>query len=172
MREEKALWQEVLRQYPMSYRALGNLANAHIAEKNFASALNHYQKILEFLPDHATTYTNIAFVYAAVTSPLRDLEKAKTYLRQALNLDPKIADAWQLLGLVVMEQGQIAEAEGYFRKSIEVDPRHVGAYNQLCALMLDQRRFDEARVYLEKARSLVPAHPMVGENAQRLSEVQ
>ena len=125
---------------------------------------------MTLLPDHATTATNIAFVYAAVDSPLRDLEKAKFYLRRALELDPKIAEAWQNLGLVVMEQGHIAEAETYFRKAIEVDPRHVGAYNQLCALMLDQRRLDEARVYWEISRSLVPDHPMVIENARRFAE--
>jgi Flp pilus assembly protein TadD len=170
MQEEKSVWLEVLRRYPLSYRALGNLANAYIAEKNFAEALGYYQKILILLPDHATTYTNIAFVYAAVSSPLRDLEKAKFYLQRALELDPKIAEAWQNLGLVTMEQGEVAEAERYFRRATEVDPRHVGAYNQLCALMLDQRRYDEARAYFDIARSLVPDHPMVIENGRRLSE--
>jgi superkiller protein 3 len=170
MQDEKSLWQEVLRRYPLSYRALGNLANAYIAEKNFAEALGYYQKILILLPDHATTHTNLAFVYAAVSSPLRNLEKAKFSLQRALELDPKIAEAWQNLALVTMEQGDVAEAERYFRRATEVDPRHVGAYNQLCALMLDQRRYNEARVYFEIARSLVPDHPMVIENSRRLSE--
>jgi Tfp pilus assembly protein PilF len=169
MQSEKDLWIEILSRYPTSYRALGNLANTYIAERNFVEAEGSYKRLLTILPDHATTFVNMGFVYANQLSPLKDVNKAKAFFTRGLELDPRIAEAWHNLGLLALEEGSLREAERLFQKAIEVDPRHIGAYNQLCALMIDQKRMDEARRYLDISRSLVPTHPMVLENQARIS---
>ncbi len=49
------------------------------------------------------------------------LGQAETILRRATELDPEFAPAWNNLGVVLMEQGEIAEAARVFQVAFGVD---------------------------------------------------
>ena len=57
-----------------------------------------------------------------------ELPRAKTYLEQALEVNPKSAEAHFRLGSVLERQGDVAAALTQYGLAIEHDPRHAGAH--------------------------------------------
>jgi tetratricopeptide (TPR) repeat protein len=57
-----------------------------------------------------------------------DLPQAKSYLEQALEVNPKSAEAHFRLGSVLERQGDLAAALTQYGQAIEYDPRHAGAH--------------------------------------------
>ena len=49
------------------------------------------------------------------------LGQAETLLRRAVKLDDSFAPAWNNLGVVLMERGDVAEASRVFRTAVAVD---------------------------------------------------
>ena len=62
------------------------------------------------------TYKTPAFAYtnaAICIRKLPDLAKAKAYLDQAIEIDPRFAQAWRERASVAFEEGQYAAARAY-----------------------------------------------------------
>ncbi len=57
-----------------------------------------------------------------------DLTRAKGYLEQALDVNPKSGEAHFRLGSVLERQGDLAGALAQYNRAIEDDPHHVGAH--------------------------------------------
>lgn len=74
-----------------------------------------------------------------------DLEGAARLYRQALVLDPTLADAEQHLGVIALMQDDREAAERHFARAFELDPESVLARCTLASLRLGQRRLAEAR---------------------------
>nr|VFJ71269.1 MAG: Tetratricopeptide repeat-containing protein [Candidatus Kentron sp. FW] len=67
--------------------------------------------------------------------------ETETAFRKAIELDPKDADSWNNLGLLLMDHlNRPEEAEAAFRKAIELDPKLVAPWNGLGLLQWDWRR--------------------------------
>ena len=65
-----------------------------------------------------------------------DFVKAGLQFKNALQIDPKFADAYYMTGMVLMKQGNFSNAFGNFSKSVELDPNHVKANMELGKLFL------------------------------------
>ena len=55
-------------------------------------------------------------------------EAALTHFRRALSLKPDLADAYNNMGNVLKELGQLEEAQAAFAASLDLDPQSTGAY--------------------------------------------
>lgn len=90
-----------------------------------------------------------------------NFEKADLEFRNALQLDPNIADAWYHLALVEEKNGKIRQYAGDLFKTIELDANHVGAQVRLAKIMLFSGRPDEAREKTKLVKRLAPENPDV-----------
>lgn len=83
-------------------------------------------------------------------------------LGQVLQLDPSMADAYNLRGLVLMRRNDPRGAEESFRRAIALGGNDATAQHNLGWLLCQQRRFDEARRLFTQAL----ANPGYGERAK------
>jgi Flp pilus assembly protein TadD len=92
-------------------------ANDAIDKMDFAAALEPLQKYLAQRPDEAYPHFQLGYAYAGLKRP----DDAKREFSRAIELDPKMAPAYQNLGLVQMEGDPAAAAES-FRRAAELQP--------------------------------------------------
>lgn len=81
---------------------------------------------------------------------------AERFFRQVLSLDPRNADALQLLGLVAKGRGDLAAAEALMRQSLDSNGRQPHVHHNLGNVLKSQGRFEEALACYEKATSQKP----------------
>jgi Flp pilus assembly protein TadD len=92
-------------------------ANDAIDKMEFAAALDPLQKYIAQRPDEPYPHFQLGYAYAG----LKRLEDAKAEFSRALALDPKMAAAYQNLGLVLIDSDPGAAAEA-FRHAAELQP--------------------------------------------------
>jgi len=90
-----------------------------------------------------------------------NFEKANLELRNALQLDPNIPDAWYHLALIEEKNGKIRQYAGDLMKAVELDSNHVGAQVRLAKIMLFSGRAEEAREKTNLVLRLAPENPDV-----------
>ena len=69
---------------------------------------------------------------------------AEQHLENAINIDPKFAEAHMLLGVVVGDLGQTRHAVAEFQKTIELAPRNTVALTNLSVALFFEKRYHEA----------------------------
>jgi tetratricopeptide (TPR) repeat protein len=89
-----------------------------------------------------------------------DPTAAKHYL-EAINEGDNIAEAHCNLGIINLEQGQLAKALDNFTLSLKADPRHVEAHYNLANLYYDAGDLQLARLHYEAAAQIEPGFSLV-----------
>jgi tetratricopeptide (TPR) repeat protein len=79
------------------------------------------------------------------------LADASHTLESLLQRYPNNADAWTLLGVVRVQQNELAKAEECFHKALSIKPDLTSAQTNLGHLLLDEHRQSEALRYLTEA---------------------
>jgi tetratricopeptide (TPR) repeat protein len=92
-------------------------ANDAIDKMDFAAALDPLQKYIAQRPDEAYPHFQLGYAYAGLKRP----DDAKQEFSRAIALDPKMAAAYQNLGLVLMDSDPGAAADA-FRHAAELQP--------------------------------------------------
>lgn len=87
-----------------------------------------------------------------------DYVKAKLEFKNALQIDPKFADAYYMLGQVEMQESNFKQAFGLFRKAVELDPEMVSAHAAIGKLLFAAKQKDRAREKLDVVLSKDPNH--------------
>jgi tetratricopeptide (TPR) repeat protein len=134
-----------------------------------------YQEAIRRAPRYAPAYGGLALAYAvmAADGQLRAEEGAQNAVesaREAITLDPNVADAHAAIGLVawsVRYDWEHGEAE--LRKGLTLDPGFATGHHWLALNLLYRGRFDEAGAEMQKALKLVPASLAVNTAASLVS---
>jgi tetratricopeptide (TPR) repeat protein len=103
---------------------------------------------------HPSAQANLALGRALKS--LDEPESAATYFDRALELDPKLAEAWFEKGLLVSDRGDWSKAAELFRSAIAISPKYVPAHLALAETLLRVGRFDESASELKTALALDP----------------
>ena len=82
-------------------------------------------------------------------------EAIKAY-DEAINLDPKLASAWNNKGNVSLSQGKYDEAIQAYDKAIKLDPKLAPAWNNKGNALYKQGKYDEAIQAYDKAIEMDP----------------
>jgi tetratricopeptide (TPR) repeat protein len=85
-----------------------------------------------------------------------DHPRAETILRDVVDRFPNFAPAYNELGQIVMERGEIDQAEKAFEKARDLAPRESEGYAGLGGVALERRDFEKAETLLREALARNP----------------
>ena len=155
-------------------------------EKEYAAALEEYQRVLTEHPDIPELYDKIGICYYR----LEELDKAVEYFKLMLEKEPQSQDTLINLSAIYFERGELDEGMRYFNqldestladrglfynigilffkngqidiaiehlsKSVELDPNYVDAHYQLALANLNKGDMEEAKRNFAKVIELAP----------------
>jgi tetratricopeptide (TPR) repeat protein len=108
---------------PAPYLFLGKISNGPITDSpGFAERLERFARLQ---PENA--WAN--YYYAATLT--RTSPKTRALLEKAVRLDPKLGDAFLLLGIVYAEEGSLTKAISAYQSAIEATPPMEEAHYRL-----------------------------------------
>ncbi|MDA9101381.1 tetratricopeptide repeat protein [Omnitrophica bacterium] len=99
----------------------------------WASEPLFWQDVIRKAPAKVRPVVNLADYY----EDHGEFHEAIKYALKAVEIDPGIPQAYDILGLCYAKTGDKKKAIGYFKKAIEIDRHYVKAYNNL-AVIYDQ----------------------------------
>ena len=155
--------------------AYANLGTLYAQQAKWQQALDYYQKALEIKPNLAGVYSHIARVKKHLPPQATPVNAAEIYLQQALayleeakwpeaiqacetalQLNPKLVEAYKVLGDATQKLGQFSLAIGYYGQAIAMKPDFAEAYANLGTLYAQQKQWQQALDYYQKALELKP----------------
>jgi tetratricopeptide (TPR) repeat protein len=101
---------------------------------------------------HPSARANLALGRALKS--LGETESAAKYFDRALELDPKLAEAWFEKGLLISDRGDWSKAADLFRRTIAISPQYVPAHLALGEALLRIGQFDDSASELKTASRL------------------
>lgn len=109
--------------------------------------------VTQAIPKWPDPFYNLGVVYEG----LGDYERAETYFKKCLKIEPNHAPAWVNLGNVQIALGEVEEADLCFAHALRIDPGSpLGLYNLMHVRGL-QGRWEEC-YHLHELRWLTPGH--------------
>ena len=122
-------YKKYLRHQPNSANAAFNYAYYLSKDGRFESAVEMYNKAIRLgIETPEEVHLNIANIFM---DHLKNTEKAKSHLEQALVINPNYASAYYNLGNLAEQEGDRTEACRCFERCIEFDPSNESALARL-----------------------------------------
>lgn len=141
---------------------LGRFELNKFTENGFTNSLAHFQQAIALDPKFALAYASLADAYNTIgywgyIPPKEAFPEAKRAAKQALKIDPDLAEAHGALGYVEFQyEWKFKEAEMEFKEAIRLNPNSVSALLRFLEYLFDFQRPQEAQEQLERARELDP----------------
>ena len=121
--------------------------------KDVAKAVNYFTGAIAQDSTYAPAHAGLAFVYSLAG----DESRARQFADKALALDPTLAEAHMVLGMVRhFSDWDWAGAVTAFREAIRLNPGYAEAHHELSMLLMRRQRFDEASREAQRALYLAP----------------
>jgi adenylate cyclase len=127
-------------------------------------AVREFEKAIEIDPDYARAHAELANAIIFLNRgawgdiPLSEaISRAGPHARQAMALDPALAEAHAATGMLLNQQGKPEEALAHYQQAIRINPNYAIVYNWIY-IVLSQAlgHYAEAFAALETAVSLDP----------------
>lgn len=179
---DKAIWQNVLEQFPEVAQAHNNLGSYYVLEKKSDSALYHFDKAVELKSYYADAYSNrgsLLLNLGLTNRALSDLNRAielrphadayfnranlfanqKNYelaledYSRSISIEAK-ADAFTNRAYAYMRIGKTEEAKNDLMRSINQFPKYAQAYFLMGILQQQKRELNTACSYFKQAAKL------------------
>ena len=83
-----------------------------------------------------------------------DLNQPVTLLREAIELDPKNATAYEALGVFLSKQNKLDEAISLMKRLVEINPEEIMAHSNLSVYYMQQGRIEDAEQEKGEATAL------------------
>jgi len=123
------------------------LGVAYIQTKNYSSARAAFAKMFNVPPDSAAAYLFTARLLLRLDfGPV-----AEEYGKKAVELDPKLPLAHQLLGELYLYQSKIPEAVAQLEQELAINPGNPAAYYKLADAYSRIQKFDQAEKLLQRS---------------------
>jgi TolB-like protein/Tfp pilus assembly protein PilF len=126
----------------------------------FEKSVTYFQNAVNKDPTFAPAYIGLASAYNYLGSnfvgdpPDPAMQKEMTAAQKALQLDPNLADAHNLLGDVAQRRWQWADAEAEYKRALELSPNNAHAHVGFAWWLLFHGRTDEALARERRALEL------------------
>ena len=87
----------------------------------------------------------------------KDYDGAARVYTKLIHDEPKNATAWNLLGVVLQQTGEIDQARSAYERAIKINHSYAEAYNNLGTTWYQQQRYRKAERAYDKAVALDPS---------------
>ena len=131
-----------------------NIGYAHLQKKDEKQAEAAWLKALEIKPDYAEALNGLATLYN--NQKRFDEATAMSTKAAAASGGGGSADAIYNQGIILWNQGKIAEAKAKFEEALQANPNHPESNFQFGMALLNEGKIPEAVVSFEKYLSLAP----------------
>jgi serine/threonine-protein kinase len=121
-----------------------------------------FEEALKLDPTYAPAHAGVARYYSKIaffgmSPPLEVLPKALAAASKALELDPRLAEAYAMLGEIILPlEWNWAGAEHYFQEATRLAPGDANIRHPYAMLLMRQGRFDESYLQIKEALELDP----------------
>jgi len=105
-------------------------------------------------PGCATARSHLSSAQAAIDA--KDSVTALQELNQAVQIAPRCADAYLLLGLTEFRNGATADSIQQYQRALRLQPRSYSGHYDLALAYVKEQKLQEARAQLEEAVKLDP----------------
>lgn len=95
---------------------------------------------------------------------LPEAEKAETYFKQVLAVNPQNFEALYFLGMIYLNKGWYKEAKKMFRKALKVDKGNIEIRVNLAVIFVDEKEYGRAEQALISALKIDPKNPAATKN--------
>ena len=126
----------------------------------FQTALDEYQKSMEYSADFAFGRYNLGNLYVNLRQP----EKAVENFRAAIKIDALFFPAKVNLAMLYNQMGENNEAETLLREVATSNPEMVDVHYALGLLLAEEKKYTEAAKYLKLAAKGMPARARIHYN--------
>jgi len=151
-------YQSVLKLKPKDPRAAYGLGNVYSDQQRWADAEGAYRNAVAWSPNDADACVALSVVLVQTRDGADNAKRfaeASDFARKAVQLDPKMAIAWDRLGVALQARGIYnSETEHSHRRAIELDPQMAVAYAHLAKVLNRLGRATEAVPLYEKSTEL------------------
>ena len=148
-----AKFNEALAVAPMCIDCQFNIGVAYLAKKDEKAAEDAWKKAVEMKPDYAEALNALSTLY---NNQKRFDEAAATSAKAASSGGSGGADARFNQGIILWNQGKIAEAKVKFEEALQANPNHTDAHYQLGMALLNEGKLPEAVAEFEAYVKLAP----------------
>src|ERR1700722_11037078 len=162
--EAEKLYRAVLREEPQQLDAMALLGLVCGAKGEHDEAI----RLVETAVARDAQSPLFKFHLGTVLTNAKRLPQAIVAFRQALALQPGMAQAWYNMANALRANGEWAEAIAAYRQSIKVGPNYAEAHNNLALNLVHEQQFDEA---LAAAKKSVEVMPDYGEGWRTLCNI-
>lgn len=132
-----------------------NLGQAYLMQRKPELAEAAFSTALRLQPGFAAALTGQARLKASQG----DLPGAVALLDVGLEQSPRLFEAWQLKGELLVAMGDAAGAMTAFRKALESKPDSLSAHSAVIRGLLAEGKMDEATQQLEAMKKVSANHP-------------
>ena len=140
-----------------------------LSRKQYDAALAHFDRAIELGSRDARVWLEYAMLLKERGAPREEVQRR---LEKAVELNPRYAEAWLLLGLEASAEGRHADAARAFEQAVRVLPRQSHFWHALALAYHRSGRDDEARNAARRAlqAARTPHEREMAEAAIRLLE--
>jgi tetratricopeptide (TPR) repeat protein len=148
-----AKFNEALVLAPTCFDCQYNIGVAHMAKKDEKAAEEAWKKAVEMKPDYAEALNALSTLY---NNQKRFDEASAMSAKAASGGGTGGADANFNQGIILWNQGKIAEAKVKFEETVKANPNHADAHYQLGMALLNEGKLPEAVAEFESYVKLAP----------------
>lgn len=127
-----------------------------------------YRRAIELDPGFAPPYAGLAMVLTVNTPMGPNWEEGRKLAEKALKLDPDLAQAHAIFGLILTAAGEPSQGAISLRRALELDSSLGNAYNWLAVALNKLGLWDEANATKNKGLSVDPLNPPLVANVSAL----
>jgi adenylate cyclase len=140
------------------------------SERAIRGAEEQFEIAIKEDPSFALAYAGLADIQMLASDYLlapfpESLEKAKSYIKKAIELDPELAEARASLAEELMYEYKFHEAEQEFRRAISLNPSYATAHHWFSNCLADLGRAEESHLEIMTAEELDPLSSIIALSA-------
>ena len=130
-----------------------NVALVYESLNELELAISFYKKSIRLDGANIRSMNNLARIYI---EEIKDYNIAEIYLKQATQVAPSDAEAYNLFGNISMLKNDFDLAVNYFKKSIILDENYYKNYYDIGLSYYALNKFEEAKANINKSLALNP----------------